>query len=454
MIFRRNKVQPVPPGLPREVKISRNPWKKTLKWVVLGFLVIGLGVGTWVGLSANRAIKKITADGQQKSSLFSLFGKQAIKGQSEGRTNILLLGMGGKNHPGGYLSDTIIVSSLNYQDKKLGLLSLPRDLWVPIAGGGHAKLNEAYAQGENNKKVTSSGGTVSSKTIENVLGIPIHYYVSLDFEGFKKIVDTVGGVDIFVDKDIYDPYYPAENMIDYAPFKISAGLHHLDGALALKYVRSRKTTSDFDRSRRQEQVMAAVKEKVLSLNILVNPKKITDIINILGEHVRTNMQIEEIYSLWNVAKTIDTTNIVNKVLDNSQDGPLVSSQDWRGYYLYPRKGIDKFGDLQIIAKNIFGEQAQDAAATSAVKIEVLNGTNQKGVALTVSHFLQSYGYKVVKIGDATSPVSKTTVYDLSSGQFQRAASEIASQLKATVATKEGAKTSIDIQVVVGEDYLN
>src|SRR3990167_4707174 len=176
MIFRRNKVQPVPPGLPREVKISRNPWKKTLKWVVLGFLVIGLGVGTWVGLSANRAIKKITADGQQKSSLFSLFGKQAIKGQSEGRTNILLLGMGGKNHPGGYLSDTIIVSSLNYQDKKLVLLSLPRDLWVPIAGGGHAKLNEAYAQGENNKKVTSSGGKISFKNIEKVLGVSLPFF--------------------------------------------------------------------------------------------------------------------------------------------------------------------------------------------------------------------------------------------------------------------------------------
>jgi len=450
----KNKVKPIPPSQPRVVKISRNPWKKTLKIVLLIALIIGVGIGIWIGYSANRAIKKITADSSNKSSLFSFLDLHggSIKGQSDGRTNILLLGMGGKNHPGGYLSDTMIVASINYSDKKLGLLSIPRDLWVPISGYGHAKINEAYADGENNRKTATSGGALSSKTVENILGIPIHYYVSLDFEGFKKIVDTIGGVDIYVEKDIYDPYYPAENMIDYSPFKITTGLHHLDGALALKYARSRETTSDFDRSRRQEQVMLAVKEKILTLNILTNPKKITEIINILGDHIKTNMQIEEIYALWNESKTIDTTNIINKVLDTSEKGPLVSAQDYRGYYIYPRKGVDNFTDLKLIAKNLFNLEF-NSEEKSKVKIEVLNGTGKRGVASTVSEYLSSDGYNVSKIGDAPALSEETIVYDYSAGKYQTFAKDIASQLKASVDTKETQIANVDLQVVIGQDYL-
>lgn len=448
----KNKTQPVP--YPREVRISRNPWKKTLKIFVLVALILGVGIGVWVGFSANRAIKKITAESNRQSSLFSLLGNIRpgnLKGQSEGRTNVLLLGMGGKNHPGGMLSDTMIVASVKYSDKKLGLLSLPRDLWVPIPGYGQAKINEAYAQGESNKKTFSSGGALASKTVNEVLAVPIHYFVAMDFDGFKKIVDTVGGVDIYVEKDIYDPSYPADNMIDYSPFKISAGLHHMDGNLALKYVRSRKTTSDFDRSRRQAQVMAAIKEKVLSLNILANPKKITDLINILGEHLRTNMQIDEMYAFWEVSKTIDKTDIITKVLDAAEGGPLIGAQDWRGYYIYPRKGLNKFGELQTMAKNIF-EVAQNDNNQTLAKIEILNGTSSRGVASSVSEYLTSYGYNITNIGDAQTRTSRTMVYDFSQGRYQDMAQEIAAKLQANLDTKTQT-SKVDIQVIVGEDYL-
>ncbi|MCL5407027.1 MAG: LCP family protein [Patescibacteria group bacterium] len=449
----RKKVQPVPMQ-PREVKISRNPWKKKLKWFILGIFLIILGVGLWIGVSANRAIKNITTDGNNKSSLLSFLGdfnSTNIKGKSEGRTNILILGMGGGNHPGGNLSDTMIVASIDYKDNKLGLMNIPRDLWVPIPGFGHAKINEAYADGEKNKSTAGSGGQLSSKTVENILGIPIHYYLRLDFEGFKKLVDTVGGVDVYVEKDLSDPYYPADNMIDYSPFKISTGNHHLDGALALKYVRSRETTSDFDRSRRQQQVMAAVKEKILTLDILANPKKVTDLINILGDHIRTNMQVDELYALWNASKSIDMTNVTNKVLDTSPNGPLTSSQDYRGYYIYPRKGIDNFTELQLMAKNLF--QAGSSSDINSAKVEILNGTSRSGTASTVSQYLKSYGYNVTKIDTARNKVSKTIVYDYSGGKYHVLAQAIADQLKASLDTKEGSIPNIDIQVIVGEDYL-
>lgn len=348
-----NKVKPIPPRMPREVHIRRNPWKKTLKWVLALIVGIALGAGVWLIFSANQAVKKITEGGA--SSVFSFLGEDTtmLKGESDGRTNILLLGMGGSNHPGGLLSDTMMVVSIDYKTNKVAILSIPRDLWVPIPGYGHAKINEAYSKGENDKEKTGGGGVLASKVVENVTGLPIHYYVRLDFEGFKKIVNVVNGVDVDVEKDLYDPYYPADNMIDYSPFKISAGPNHLDGAMALKYVRSRETTSDFDRSRRQQQVMSALKEKLISLNTLANPKKITELMSILGDHLRTNMQVDELMAFWNVSKNLDTANMTSKVLDTAAGGPLTAAQDNRGYYIYPRKGIDKFEDIQNIAKNIF-----------------------------------------------------------------------------------------------------
>lgn len=450
-----NKVQPVPPPPPiKEVIIKRSPWKKGVKWAIFGIIVVILGIGVWIGVVANRAIKKITAESSGNSSIFSFLGdfnSGNIKGQKDGRTNILLLGMGGKNHPGGLLSDTMIVISINYTDKKIGMISIPRDLWVPIPGFGHAKINEAHSDGENNKTTTGGGGALASRTVENVLGIPIHYYVALDFEGFKKIVDTVGGVDVYVEKAINDPYYPAADMIHYDPFSISAGEHHLDGALALKYARSRETTSDFDRSRRQMQVMMAVREKVMTLGILANPQKITDLINILGDHIRTNMQISEIRALWDVGKTLDTANIINKVFDTSSGGPLLASTDSRGYYIYPRKGIDNFSELQKIAKNIFTPTAEDM---SEARIEVLNATGKSGVASTASQYLESYGFSVTKIGSASSKETTTIIYDYSGGKFPQTIEKLKSLLKAEGQTESQTRSGIDIGVIIGQDYLS
>lgn len=451
----RNKVRPLPPPRQiREISMTKSPAKRVIKIILSILLIAVIGVGVWIGFTANNALSKITDDSGTKSNILSLlsdFSTSNLKGREQGRTNILVLGMGGKNHPGGTLSDTMILMSINYSDKKVGMVSVPRDLWVPITGYGHAKINEAYYNGESNKKTAGGGGALASKTVENVLGVPVHYYVSMDFEGFKKIIDTVGGIDIYVEKEIYDPYYPADNMIDYAPFKISAGLHHMNGDLALKYARSRKTTSDFDRSRRQMQVMSATKEKVLTVGILANPKKITDLINVLGDHLRTNMQVSEIKTLLDISKDLDTTNIINKVLDTSVGGLLVASQDERGYYAYPKKGMDNFSEIQDMVKNIFTQTDQDE---SAVKIEISNAAGRNGLATSVSHFLESYGYSVTKIDTATSTSQKTIVYDYSGGKYKDTAKKIADLLKAQVETSPVSRTDIHIQVLVGKDYIS
>jgi len=437
----------------RSVLNYTKPKNRVLKFTILVIILIILGLGSWIGWTAYRSINKITADssGGNILNLFDDLTKHAIKGQTEGRTNILLLGNGGKNHPGGGLTDTMIVLSINWQNKKVAMISVPRDLWVKISGNSYAKINYAYFYGNQNPKLSGGGGKVASDTISEVVGLPIHYYVSLDFDGFKKIVDTVGGIDIDVDKELYDPYYPAANMVDYDPFRISVGMHHMDGNLALKYARSRETTSDFDRSRRQQQVLAAIKEKTLSLETLSNPKKVTDLIIILGDHLKTNLSVGEIRSLWDQIKGIDTANMTNKVLDTTSGSPLTSLQDERGYIIVPKKGIGNFTDIQKIAQNIFSnnvaiDQVED------LRIEILNGTSKPGLAMQISQLLQGYGYKIARVGNATSQISETTIYNCSGKNAESKVKDLSAVLKANIKTKT-ACANIDIQIVLGQNSL-
>ncbi|MEI6039774.1 MAG: LCP family protein [Candidatus Berkelbacteria bacterium] len=422
---------------------------KTIWWIVFAVVVLIVGVGSWLGYDIFHSIKNITSD-SKKNSLLSLFDGKTIKGQSEGRTNILLLGNGGLNHPGGGLTDTMMVLSINWQEKKMAMISVPRDLWVKVPNYHYSKINEAFFAGNQNPKISGGGGKVASTVISEVLGIPIHYYVSLDFDGFRKTVDALGGVDIYVDKALYDPYYPAANMVDYDPFKITVGLHHMDGATALKYARSRETTSDFDRARRQQQVLTAVKEKIFSLETLSNIKKITELLNILGTHIRTNMSVNEIMTLWSGIKTIDTANMTNKVFDTAPGSVLVALQDERGYIILPKKGIDNYSDMQKIAQNIF---VPEVTLAPVLKIQVLNSTGKAGIATEASQLLKTYNYSVSSVGNsATGSIPSTIVYNCTGTTGESTAISIAKILQATVKTKTSC-TNYDIQVILGQDRV-
>lgn len=427
------------------------PKTKTLRLVIFSVLAILIGLGAWIGSTTFNSIDKITADSGQ-SSLLSLFdSSKELKGKTDGRTNILLLGNGGANHPGGGLTDTMIVLSVDWTSKKAAMISVPRDLWAKMPNGSYAKLNYANFYGNQNPKVTGGGGKVASDVIGGILGLPIHYYISLDFDGFKKTVDLLGGVDIYVDKALYDPYYPADNMIDYAPLKISVGMHQMDGAVALKYARSRETTSDFDRSRRQQQVLSAVKSKAVSLETLSNPKKVTDLITVLGNHLKTNMTVAEIKTLFDELKAIDTENMTNKVFDTAPGSPLISqSGDERGYIIIPKKGIGVYTDLQSIAKNIFKTEAE---VKPEMKIEVLNGTGKAGVAAQISQLLKTYGYTVIKVGNATtSSATQTIIFNCSGAKADETIKSITGVLSAITKAKTGCG-NIDIQILVGESSL-
>lgn len=425
------------------------PKKKLNKYtlIVIGILVLVLG---WFGFSAFKSYSKIlTKNNKYASPILSFFGNinaDQLNGEGDGRINILLLGQGGVNHPGGNLTDTIQVVSIDPTNNKMATLSIPRDLYVKIPNRGGVKINQVYSIGEEQKQ--GEGANFAKETISEILDLPIHYYIKMDFDGFEKLIDQVGGVDVYVDKALYDPYYPAEDMVGYEPFYMESGNQHMNGNTALKYSRSRETTSDFDRSRRQQQILVAFREKVFSLGILTNPSKMMGIMQVLGDHLRTDMQTKELERMLTIVKDIDTKNIASRVLDNSVDGPLQTSTDG-GYYLVPKAG--NYTEIQRIAHELFTDpylQKENA------KIEVLNGTQTTGKGKEASDFLESYGYNIVSLEKADKIYDKTVIYDYSNNKYPFTLNYLSDRYKAEIIKKPSNGNGADITLIIGEDQLN
>lgn len=237
--------------------------------------------------------------------------------------NILLLGNGGANHPGGALCDVIQILSINVKTKKTFMVSIPRDLFVDIDGSKH-KINEMYFRGEAKGK--GMGGDLSKKIAGEFLGIPIHYYLKIDFQGFKKIIDTFAGIDVYVDQGISDPVWG---------YYINAGMHHFNGAQALDYVRSRESTSDFDRSARQQKTLISMRDKALSGGILSDPTKIANIIETLSNNFRTDITPQELIKIFLVAKDIPLENMGSYVFSAGDDYIYSTTTRGGAYGIFP-----------------------------------------------------------------------------------------------------------------------
>jgi len=347
-----------------------------------------------------------------------------LKEDSYGHTNFLLLGSGGLKHDGGTLTDTMIVASLDNENKTVTMLSIPRDLWMKDNVVGNSKINEVYLNAKDHyeyiNKIPPRTEDLKSNQqamehlrtkIEEILGIPIHYYVSVNFDAFTDIIDAVGGVDINVEKALYDPLYPKGETTGYETFSMAAGPQHLDGKTALKYARSRETTSDFDRSKRQQQIIMAIKESALKANILFSKEKIENILNIIKANINTNITIEEILTLGSIAKDYSKDSIITRLMhdDPARCGGFLYTPE-RSYYggafvLVPAGGFDilhKYADL------IFGFTA---ISKENAKIQILNGTPRAGVAGETKQILQRFCFNMSRFGNAEKKdVTQTTYY--------------------------------------------
>ncbi|MBI4101082.1 LCP family protein [Candidatus Microgenomates bacterium] len=323
--FQRSKRAGLSLG-PQELKPKRKIWKRLL---LLFLMLLVVGAAGIVGL-------------------YFYIKNTPLKGETAGRINIMVLGV----DDAASLSDTVMIVSINTQNKaepKVAMISIPRDLVVEIPQFGESKINAAYTYGQNNN-YPGGGAALSKRTIEDTFELPIHYYATLDFTGFRQLIDTVGGVDIEVKQAIDDPFYPNADYSGYSYFSIAAGQQHMDGELALRYARSRITTSDFDRAARQQQIVQAFKAKVLSKETLLDKKKIDQLRAVLKDHVQTDLSNRELLKLADISRRVKDDRVTRHVIDSSN---FLTSGTLNDSSLTPKDG--DFDAINAFIKNIFDE---------------------------------------------------------------------------------------------------
>ena len=430
-------------------KIKRRSGGKRLVGVSL--IVLILLLGGWFAT-------KLAVSGWNFSGFKDIFSLNTTKliGEEEGRINILFLGMPGSGNDGPDLTDTIIAASVPVKEDsgKGFLLSLPRDLYVKILGNGQAKINAVYELGKSEEG--GNGGLKTAGVAGEVLGLQIPYYFKIDFSGFEQLIDELGGVTVTVDKDLHDEKYPTADS-GYGTVDIKAGTYTMDGAMALKYARSRQSTSDFDRAARQQNLIMAIRSKMMELDMFKQPAKAIAIFEVLQNSVETNMKPLELKRLIDLLKDFDPTQLTTKVFDDSVAGMLYATKVDEMYVLRP-VGDDFKVISDYVAKLVAGEEEVappegEEVAAEPLKIEVLNGTTTTGLAGKIATKLRSAGYNVVLVGNnATRGFTKTIVYDLSGGKRTWEVRKLASSLSAEVGEETITTTSGALaRVVVGSE---
>ena len=418
--FRSKEVLKVKGDDPKKENLS-----KKIFWQIASIIAVFL-ILIWGGFflfKIGSFGKKISVQNENNSvienvgSLISSIvpgNKKELRGENEGRINILLLGKAGKGKPGENLTDTIMIMSLNTKDKKISLLSLPRDFYANIPKTSYyTKINSIYQYGINSKEDVKP----MKETVEEIIGIPIHYFVILNFDGFRKVIDDIGGINVSVERDIYDPRYPGANY-SYETFEIKKGTHLMNGETALKYVRERHDDpeGDFGRAKRQQQVMQSTKNKIFSIKTFLNPITLNNMLNDLGDNIKTDIGLSEIESFVDLGKKSDTENITNVVIDAwSKDSILKVSHVFAGgveaFVLVPRVG--NYSEIHELSQSIFDLDAIRRRKSEIEKenasITIVNLSGNPSLELKVRELLTNkIGIKTMRSGySSSSKKSKT-----------------------------------------------
>ncbi len=387
-----------------------------------------------------------------------------LQGEKDGRTNILIMGMGGEGHDGPYLTDTIILLSYNYDTKEISMVSIPRDLLVRIDNGQYKKVNSLYTIGEQIKK--GYGMKYEKEIVSKNIGIPIHYAMIIDFYGFKEVVDALGGVDVIIDNSFVDYQYPTYNhKVQKLIFK--KGKEHMTGERALQFSRSRHGIitegtgtegNDFARSKRQFKIINAVKEKVLSFSTITNPSKIVKMFNILNKYIQTDVESWEAIRFAEILRTLDQKNILNSTISDAPDSILQgTTSTYDGAYVLIPRNYD-YTNLKNYFLNIFEQKDARQIEEENPVIIILNGTDASGLASKVSQKLKSSGLEIRSLGNADKKNYETTIiYDLSKNKKPKTLETIQSLILGARSTaipdelKNTLEEGVDFLIILGKD---
>jgi LCP family protein required for cell wall assembly len=304
---------------------------------------------------------------------------------------VMILLLGSDRREGGthWRTDSIILVAVDTGGHTAGLLSIPRDLWVYIPSHGNERINTAELWGELGK-YPGGGPALIKKTIEYNLGLPVHYYVRVDLQGFVKIIDTLGGVTVAVDCPLSDRFPDPSSPTGFTDLDLSPGICHLDGKTALYYSRSRLSTSDFDRSRRQQKVIRGVWEQALRLDIL---PKIPELWQTLSDAFQTDLSLDQVLTLAYLGTQMEPQNIHGHFID----GTMVTG--WR-----TPKGasvmLPNYERIRQVVAQFLAPPPLDLVWAEGARVEVQNGTDLADWTELVASRLRWQGVQVVSVGPA------------------------------------------------------
>jgi LCP family protein required for cell wall assembly len=445
---------------------ARTKWQGTRRMAFRGVAVALILVITMGGLLFSQGYLKLHSVFKggtgTAAALNPNVSPELLKGEGSGRVNILLLGRGGGNHDAPDLTDTMMLASVDPINHTSTLVSLPRDLWVNVPKQGVMKLNAAWEAGEfkylgkttagsTDPKAIKAGFDTVDQTVHDVLGIDVNYNMLVDFQAFQQAVDTVGGVNVNVPSDLVDPTMAWENGNN--PVLAKAGVQNFDGGKALRYVRSRETTSDFARAERQRAMLVALKSKVVSLGTLSNPVKISGLLSSFGNNVQTDLSLRNAQRLYKLTKNISDPDTASIGLADGANQYVATGNINGQAVVLPKAGLFNYGAIQQFVRS----QLKDPfIVREKAKVVVLNGTAIPGLAAAKAAELETYGYNVTGSGNTpSSGWTQTRLIDLSHGKKKYTKHYLEKRLGVTSSTvlpdNSIQANGADFVIIIGSD---
>ena len=453
----------------RIAKKPKKPWsrRKKITASIIGVVAaIILGVGGYMLWKFLNTTGKVLNGGNFFAAVLS---NDPLKTDQYGRSNILLFGTSEDDpgHPGGDLTDSIMMISVDQKKHDAFLVSIPRDLWVKFGeacpSGYEGKINEVYMCGKEDGGETGGQNMLKEKVAE-IFGADIQYTVHVNYEVLRKSVDALGGVDITIESDddrgILDRNFDWRCNYECYLVKWPNGPAHLDGEHALYLAQARNDAGgyglprgNFDREANQRKILIAAKDKAMGAGFLANPVKVTKLLDSLGENVRTNFQASEVKTLMSVLKNTDSNNITSISLIDQDPALLTTGTSPIGSSIVqPSAGIYSYSALQSFLKAYLSGNA--GLIKEKAVVDVLNGTDTPGVAQTKADELTAAGITVGSIDNAPDGTYGTVkLYDRSNGQKPETKKKLEELLKVTATTEpvpDGITTDASFVVIVGQ----
>jgi LCP family protein required for cell wall assembly len=407
----------------------KHKWSKRRKIVtsVVTILLFGLTLGGVYGARFLGNIDKIF-HGNVFSDVHALFSNTKLKGEDQGRVNILLAGDSADdpNHGGAQLTDSIMVISIDTKNHTGFILSIPRDLWVNIPNWSHQKINAANNVTKFSQTGYPNGGMGQlEQIVQTTLGIPINYYALINYSAFKDAVNAVGGVTITIQSpDTRGLYDPNIAKADGGPLKLPNGIVTLNGQTALNLARARGDPcgcgqyeygfpqSDYNRTQNQRQMLSALAQKAQSVGVIANPVKISQLFNSFGNNIATDLSLQDVLRFVQITKDMNVSNLQPLALTNSGTNALLANYTAPDgeEALIPKAGLDNFGAIQQYYQQLTSD---NPVVKEAPTVVILNGGGITGLARKESVILQAKGFNVVGTADTNGLYPNSMIIDLS-----------------------------------------